>query len=287
MCWLVTANMLTRQYLILLLTPLIAYVHSAKILGVFNFPSISHQLVFQPIWKELSLRGHEVTVLTPNPLKDPSLTNLTEIDLSFQYKTFEKLMMRLSTKGTNHWSMMSNFATGITENVRELLFSDTILNFINDNTSSYDVVLVEAVDPAAYAFAAKFGCPVIGISSLSVSNPTHEAYGNPTHPTLHPDMVTPYHGGDLGFFEKVDAVLFDLYERYVYNYRLIPTINSIVKETFGKHYPDVRDVQKEMSLLFLNTNPIIHGTRPYGPNVIEIGGGMNIKPKKPLPPVKS
>lgn len=44
---------------------------SARILCVFQMPAVSHHQVFQPIWKELSVRGHEVVVVTPLPLKEP------------------------------------------------------------------------------------------------------------------------------------------------------------------------------------------------------------------------
>src|SRR5699024_6098381 len=59
---------------------------SANILCFFSFPSYSHQIVYQAIWKELSLRGHNVVVITPNPLNDTTLGNLTEIDVEFSYK---------------------------------------------------------------------------------------------------------------------------------------------------------------------------------------------------------
>jgi glucuronosyltransferase len=41
----------------------------ARILGIFPTPSISHQLPFQTIMKALALRGHEITVISPDPLK--------------------------------------------------------------------------------------------------------------------------------------------------------------------------------------------------------------------------
>lgn len=281
----VPVNMLTKQCLAVILTAFLSHVHSAKVLGVFTVASFSHQIVFQPIWKELSLRGHEVTVLTPNPLRDPTLTNLTEIDLSFQYENMEQFKQAVS-KGTDHWAMMDVVMDVFVNLTRKLFLSDAVLKFARDNTTTFDVVLAEAVDPTTYAFAAKFKCPLIGISSLSVMNTMHEVHGTPVHPILHPDLTTPYYGAELGFFDKVDIVLFDLYQRYIYHHRYIPAVNSIIKESFGDHFPDTISLQKETSLLFLNTNPIIHGSRPYGPNVIEFGGGISLKPKKPLPSVR-
>lgn len=64
------------------------------IFWAISHPSISHQVIFQPIWKELSLRGHKVTVITPNPLKDPTLTNLTEIDISYMYEHMSELIKK-------------------------------------------------------------------------------------------------------------------------------------------------------------------------------------------------
>lgn len=49
----------------------INYVESARILCAFQMAAVSHHQVFQPIWKELSLRGHQVVVVTPYPLKEP------------------------------------------------------------------------------------------------------------------------------------------------------------------------------------------------------------------------
>lgn len=104
--------------LLLLLAP---QIQSARILGVFTVASISHQTVFQPIWKELSLRGHNVTVVTPNPLRDPSLINLIEIDVSSQYKNMEEFKRTLSKSRMDHWGMLSQMQS-IFENIIMRLF---------------------------------------------------------------------------------------------------------------------------------------------------------------------
>lgn len=274
--------MMCIQILSLLLILTVYNVHSAKILGVSTIASISHQIVFHPIWKELSLRGHEVTVLSPNPLKDPSLTNLTEIDLGFMYKVIESVKGDMS-KGMNHWTLIQSLSATFAEISSKVFSSEEVLNFIKDDSKSYDVVLVEMMDPTTYAFATKFKCPIIGIASFTITAMAHEAVGNPAHPVLHPDFHTPYYGGELNFLEKIDALLFDWYARYAFNNIYYPKITAIAKQYFGDSVPDVQDIQKNISMVFLNTNPIIHGVRPYGPNVIEFGGGVHLKPPKHLP----
>ncbi|KAF5275158.1 hypothetical protein FQA39_LY18665 [Lamprigera yunnana] len=75
----------------------------ANILAIMPTPSYSHQVPFQPIWKELSLRGHQVTTITTDPVKDPSLVNLKEIDLSSAYPIWNKEVALLTKKGNpNH-----------------------------------------------------------------------------------------------------------------------------------------------------------------------------------------
>ncbi|KAJ8959692.1 hypothetical protein NQ318_021883 [Aromia moschata] len=65
--------------------------YCANILGIMPTPSYSHQIVYTPLWKELSLRGHNVTVITTNPVRDPKLVNLTEIDIHFVYTYFANI----------------------------------------------------------------------------------------------------------------------------------------------------------------------------------------------------
>lgn len=77
---------------VLIFCALLSFAQCANILFVTSFPSHSHQVMFQPVWKELSLRGHNVIAITPNPLRDESLTNLTEVDIS---KLYEKIQVSL------------------------------------------------------------------------------------------------------------------------------------------------------------------------------------------------
>ena len=53
----------------LLLLCAVCTTKAARILGIFPTPSISHQLTFQAIMKALAARGHQITVISPKPLK--------------------------------------------------------------------------------------------------------------------------------------------------------------------------------------------------------------------------
>lgn len=263
----------------------IVYSNGAKILGIFNIPSISHQVVYQPIWKELSLRGHEVTVFSPNILNDPLLTNLTEIDLHFLYDDLKDLEKKM-VGGMNHWHWTKNVEQFAQQSTKKLFASPEIQNLIKDNSRKFDVMLVEGIYASPAIFAHKFKCPLIGIASLTVPNPVHELAGTPGHPILYTDLSTDF-GENLSFFQKVDAVLFYWYHRYLFFHETLPSMNRVIKKYFGDDAPDLQEILKNTSMMFLNTNPIIHKPRPYGPNVIELGGRMHLKPNKELPPVRT
>lgn len=258
--------------------------HCAKILGIFNIPSISHQVVFQPIWKELSLRGHEVTVITPNPLNDQTLTNLTEIDIGdLLYPVLEKTKPDLS-KAMDHWAFMQRANEWSEKITTELFTHKQVQDLINDDTKGFDLVIIEPIFYSPAIFAAKYKCPLIGIESLNVHNPVHELVGNPTHPLLYPDFMTAY-AREKTFLQKVDLVLFYLWQKYAHS-KSMTFIRGEIRKHIGEGLPDVDEVVRNTSMLFLNTNPILHGARPYGPNVIELGGTMHLKPNRPLPRVK-
>lgn len=272
------------QQSVLVLLLLGASAQCAKILGIFNMASISHQAVFQPIWKELSLRGHEVVIVTPNPLNDPTLVNLTEISLEFLYTRLEDFKQDLS-RGMSQWEMMSAVIPFLTETT-EQIFSQTDVKNLIDGNETFDVVLVEALFASPAAFAVKYKCPLVGIASMTLTNQIHEVLGSPTHPTIYPDITTSY-SDDMVFLEKIDAVIFDIWYRYKSYYEMLPALDKVIKKFFGNEAPSLVELEKSMSVVLLNSHPALHKRRPYGPNVIELGGRMHIKPKKPLPSVIS
>jgi len=58
-----------QRLVYLLLLYAVCSTEAAHILGIFPAPSISHQLTFQAIMKALAARGHQITVISPDPLK--------------------------------------------------------------------------------------------------------------------------------------------------------------------------------------------------------------------------
>ncbi|XP_050518304.1 UDP-glycosyltransferase UGT5 isoform X3 [Diabrotica virgifera virgifera] len=255
-----------------------------KILCVFMTPSFSNQIIFQSIWRELSLRGHNVTVITPNPLRDSALTNLTEIDLSSAYDIVKTLKLVQQVSYKNSVTSNLNFLFELSlKFLNHGIENKEVKRLINDNTTNFDLVITQSgyLFDLGKAFAWKYPVPYIGISSLGLFLHSHDALGNPTHPIVSPDMMLNF-SGKLSFFDKVQSFLYNIWYRMFYYWYALPKADKIARKYFGDDMPYLGDLEKNISLLLLNVNPIIHNVRPNVPNVIEINQ-MHIKKRKPLP----
>lgn len=135
------------QWLLIFSLLILSGAKAAKILGYFNVPSLSHHQVYQQIYKQLSLRGHEVTVITPKPLNDPSLTNLTEINVNISYAIFKNYTSDKFSRGADHWSSskyMFDFIFPISE---AQLNSPQVQQLLFDESKQFDLVIVENYYP--------------------------------------------------------------------------------------------------------------------------------------------
>ncbi|KAF2878851.1 hypothetical protein ILUMI_27315 [Ignelater luminosus] len=265
-----------------ILSVLWIYCDGARILGIVPTPSYSHQIAFRPLWRELSLRGHQLTVLTTDPMNDKSLTNLTEIDLHFSYELWNQRLGDLINKGHDNplkfIELMLNTSSAVIE--LQLQHKD-VQALIHNETQHFDLLMNEFLFPTMFAFSERFKCPTIAMTSLDAPNGVYQIVGNPTHPVVNPDVVLPF-TGKLNFFERVISVLYNLVSRYYYN-SLLPKEDLVVEKYFGKGYPSLEEIPKRISMLFVNSDPIFHQIRATVPTVIQIRGGKHLAASKPLP----
>lgn len=263
--------------LIVFLLASIGYTNSAKILCIFPTPSMSHQSVFQPVWKELSLRGHQVTVITPNPLKNSSLNNLTEIDVSEAYKIQEQTEKDLSN--SEGWKDVMDIAFFLNMPVYEyMLQHPEVSKLIEDGRESFDLIMIEFVQPLFFAFAGKIKVPVVAITSLAELMQTYESLSAPYHPYITFSDVTD------SFLNRLMITEFFWYTYDYFHYRVLPHQNALAKKYFGDDIPHLGDILKNISLAFVTRNVFLNQPRLLPPNIIEISR-VNIKQDEQLPTV--
>ncbi|KAF2903763.1 hypothetical protein ILUMI_02413 [Ignelater luminosus] len=254
----------------------------ARILGIIPTPSYSHQIVYRPLWRELSLRGHQVTVLTPNPIKDPTLTNLTEIDLSFSYKTINEIFDQVEVAKLNIIDLGERVIETTATIMAEQLQHSAVQSLFKNATENFDVALIEPLYPGMMSFAGKFNCPLIMILTLDALSCIYHSVGNPAHPVLNPEHVLGFFG-NLNFFQRVQSTFAWLGMKYYICPRIMKGQQGLVNKYVGTKYPTIEEISARSSLMFVNTNIVLHRIRPLLPNVIQLGGGMHLSDPKPLP----
>nr|AVT42209.1 UDP-glucuronosyltransferase 40AH1 [Lissorhoptrus oryzophilus] len=265
-------------YLLIFLS-CIEFARSEKILFIACSPAHSHQKPFQVIWKALSLRGHDVHVLTPNPLKDPTLVNLTEYDLSSFYKDREKSAQK-NKDLFNYMIKKPDFLTVfLKDSIMTKIWSNLFYRCLThnetrrliENNKHFDAVLVEWLFPTMAAFGAYYKAPIIGVSSLGAPSVALDTLGNPSHPLVSPDYNLPL-TRDMTFRERLMAVLYAVYVKLYYDMAVLPREDAQIKKYLSPDLPYLGDIEKNISVLLLNRNPVFHRIMPFNPTTIDLGG---------------
>lgn len=214
--------------------------------------------------------GHKVTVVTPNPLKDPSLTNLTEIDVSESYDIFKTLDVTHWSRQYSHpWQNTINFFNFFEGATKIQMENVEVQELLKKDRKSFDLIIIESQYPALFSLQGIFDAPLIGISSLGINNFYLGLQGNYMHPVLYPDILSEL-SPELGFLERCDSTMIAVGVNLLYKFYLIPQADIFSKKYFGNDIPYVEDLMKRTSLSFLNINSLLSLRTPYVPNVIEV-----------------
>lgn len=256
---------------------------SANILAIIPTPSHSHQVAFTAVWKELSLRGHKVTVFTTDPQNNPKLTNLTEVDLKWSYQYFSNL----SSMAENTITMWNGFDifSDIMTNVADGQLSSDQFKKIMQPEQKFDVLLVECIYPELLALAQIYDCPKILIASFDPFSFIHRYFGNPSHPILNPDFLTTYYD-KLTFNERVISTIYDVYLSLYQTRNFFHKKNLMLRKYFNTKSA-VEELIADADMLFVNADPILQNVRSLGPATINIGGYQRNTSMRSLPKVRA
>lgn len=144
-----------------------APIEAARILAIIPIPSYSHQIPYRPIWSTLSQRGHEVVVLTTDPINNSNLTNLTEINFKNNYAELQQTVDFLKNALNGETWLKAEYekveivCNKISENIYK--HHEVRKMYAPDSGQKFDVVIVEVLmTPSLFALAHRFNAPLIG-----------------------------------------------------------------------------------------------------------------------------
>lgn len=262
-----------------LLFALVVSVSGARILGIAPMPSFSHQMAFRSIWRELSLRGHEVYVLTTDPQNDPRLVNLTEVSLRHCYK--HKIQFEDQLEHLSNMEVVQEVRVMMGKVTEDFISNKQLQTWINES-KRFDLVLVETFYPEFLILGEIFDCPKILICSLDTSTAIHRYIGNQIHGVAFDEYNLPF-AGEKTVLERLFATLYHVFIR---NFPGFEIKNRILKKYFGETAPSVEELLRKVDMTFLNTNPIFD-SRGLAATTITYGPFIHIREPAKLPQVRN
>ncbi|XP_063917898.1 UDP-glucosyltransferase 2-like [Zophobas morio] len=260
-------------FLLVFGTTLISSSHSAKILCVFPVPSPSVLTVYQVISKELSLRGHQVTVITSKPLNDHSLSNLTEIEISTlnDIERRNRPQMEMIFKNEFFLNRLFYYEQYFINFAEEVL--DHVDSLFPDPSTNFDLLILENFHQLIYSLGCRFKAPIIGINSDFIPVFVYDQLGIPSvdfSTTI--DNNVSFFNNVINFIGTLVKVPHSLYTLY--------TLDKKSKRYFGKDCPNIEDIVYNVSLVLMNTNPVINSQHLSVPKLVPIL--LDLKPNQGL-----
>ncbi|XP_017113511.1 UDP-glucosyltransferase 2-like [Drosophila elegans] len=274
-------NMLVLRSFTLLMVFQPVFLEGARILALFPIPSHSHYYHALPYLKRLASLGHEISSVSPFPLKEP-MTNIYEILVPEVFENIEETIKSLSAfKGT--WKYIEFINTYNLNLAKLVLNNDGVRReILKPGKAKFDLIIVDLwrLD-ALYGLAAYFEAPIIGIASYGTDWKIDELVGN-TSPL--PYLQSPgfrwydleTYGGRLAHFLQHTITWINWRWRHEEKHEAL----------YRKYFPKTAEKQplseitRNFALILVNQHFTLAPPRPYVPNVIEVGGmHINQHPK--------
>ncbi|XP_037087190.1 UDP-glucosyltransferase 2-like [Pollicipes pollicipes] len=254
-------------------------VESARILMFVPIGGKSQKNIFYGVGNALSSRGHEVVFFNAFKPSSP-VKGIREVVPDKLAKVFadDKLpnMFKLHEVGVQ--AGFKQFATLFSDGPRATLESKEINDLLTQN---FDLVIFGVFCHPFYFLAHLLKAPFIILTSISYFPVITSPLGSPTLPALH---TIPFIAATnrMGFMQRVQNFMGHIIMHTVL-YVVYPMhVERMVAAKFGDGViPPAREIERNASLVLLNSNPMIDYHKPLLPNVIEVGG-LHCADAKPL-----
>ncbi|XP_041771527.1 UDP-glycosyltransferase UGT5-like [Anopheles merus] len=255
----------------------------ARILGILPSVGRSHYIIGAGLMKALLDAGHEVTIVSPYPMKDapaglhrdillPDLAaahGVSGPDL-FQYKSAPNLMV------------LYLVYSEIGPQTSEALLQHPKMVELMQSGERFDAVIVESfASEVLYGLAEHFGGQLFVFSPFGASMWTNELVGTPYPYSYIPHTFLSY-TNEMSFWQRFTNALVGHADKLYYRCVFLPQQEAMYRRFFPNAKLTFQQTLESVRLAFVNQHFTLSYPHPYAPNMVEIGG-IQIQPAKKLP----
>jgi glucuronosyltransferase len=281
----------SRKYLpfFLLSLTLGDFASSVNILFFLGGGNFSHKLSIWPLVIKLTEQGHNVTFISSNakqPLKNSKVYDLAPAFLvgeTEQYYAVDRLQIRKERKEGGLWTAydQSTFSfCNLTLNSKD----DATMNNLIEN-GKFDLVIVNSIlGECGFLLAHHFGAKHVVFDSTTIIPSFHGIYGIPIEASWVPDMKS-QENYPMGLVERMKNV-YNYFVSYERTLSFKKNMMELYKDRFNLDTtPDFTEIERNTSLVLVNSHHTIDFARSLPPMFVSIGGMQCWQPQGQLPKV--
>lgn len=263
------------KFSLLLLTILLRLIshqaESARILGVFPYPSRSHSILGQALFTELAKRGHDVTYLSPYPFETSPAKNYRDIAITSQglFDSFQEELDASFEDTTASMIELMKFWFDNIAQMQEYTLSDPAVQKLLQSNEKFDICIIEfLMNESLLGFGAHFGCKIIAMSTFGqvryINDMLHSPM--PLSTTPHPFLSFT---DQMTFWQRMENVYMTVIEDIAFKFYHYPLQSKIYDKYFKAGKPSFRHMLKHsVSMVLLNTHFSLNYPQAYLPNMV-------------------
>ncbi|KAK7085063.1 UDP-glucuronosyltransferase 2A1 [Halocaridina rubra] len=269
---------------LLLLVLLVAVSESSRVLMILSLGSASHKNIMTPLAESLGRRGHQVTIVSLHASPSNSSKAYTDLVAVNAWNIIQKVTgefnvfkMREATGGKD---VNSQVMKKVLRHLPE--YCDAFLRDpgVQDAwTSKPDLILLPSfMNECGLAFVHKFKVPFMYVTTSGLTPWTADLLGNPEHPAYIPNQYLSY-GDRMSLWERTMNTLVRFISPYLRSHVVLNRLEGVVQRFLGDPMVSLPEIEKNVSMVLVNSHYSLGHPRPLLPNVVEVGGMHCRKPR--------
>ncbi|XP_052873582.1 UDP-glycosyltransferase UGT5-like [Anopheles cruzii] len=250
-------------------------VNAAKILAVYPSISKTNYIFGQVLFETLAAHGHNVTIVSPFEVQYPQ-QNIRQVRITGLFSHVEDYGLNANVftkRDKSSFYGNTNLIYGTAAMADYTLEHPKVQELLKNPAEAFDLLILDQVlCESLLGLAYHYAVPAIVYSASAPNKYTNEMVANPHNSAYNPIPSLGY-SDRMTLVQRVWNTFVSICEQFNYKYLYLPSQEAVYQRHFLRPgMPPLLDLIHNVSLVMVNSHPVINFARPVVPNMIEIGG---------------